>query len=116
LRETDQNNQFTETPKLAKGLNRWENLRTQIIAELEKKKDFDFLMNLYLVDKEVGKAPAALKKPQPAWQDHYLSIEVAQGGKETVSTGSHWNTYKRGRTSACLSQSRQLFAGCVMFA
>ena len=74
--------QYKKLRKLAKGLNRWENLRAQIIAELEKKKDFDFLINLYLVDKEMGKALAALEKPQPAGEDHYLSIEVAQAAKK----------------------------------
>ena len=47
---------YKKLHKLAKQLNCWNALRIQIIAELEKKKDFDFLINLYLYEKEVGNA------------------------------------------------------------
>lgn len=47
---------YKKLHKLANQLNRWDDLRIQIIAELVKKKDFDFLINLYLYEKEVGNA------------------------------------------------------------
>lgn len=73
---------YKKLRKLAKGLNRWDDLRNQIIIEVEKKKDFDFLIDLYLVDKEVGNALATLERLQPGWGNHSLYIEVAQAAKK----------------------------------
>jgi len=53
---------YEKLRKLAKQLNGWDNLRSHIIHELESKKDFDFLVNLYLYEKEVGNALATLEK------------------------------------------------------
>lgn len=66
----------------AKLLKRWDALHTQIIMELEKKKDFNFLINLYLYEKDVGKALATLEKLPQRWGDHELHIEVAQAAKK----------------------------------
>jgi uncharacterized Zn finger protein len=74
--------QYKKLRKLAKGMSRWEDLRAQIITELKKKKDFDFLVNLYLLEKEVGNALAALETLQPDWGDRYLYMEVAQAAKK----------------------------------
>ncbi len=74
--------QYKKLRKLAKELNRWDDLRIQIIAELEKKKDFDFLISLYLYDKEVGNALAVLEKLPPQWGYHTMQIEVAQAAKK----------------------------------
>ena len=74
--------QYKKFRKLAKGLNRWDHLRAQLIAELETKKDFDLLINLYLLEKEVGNALATLEKVQAHWGDHSLQIEVAQAAKK----------------------------------
>jgi hypothetical protein len=68
--------------KLAKQLNRWNDLRAQIINELEKRNRFDFLVTLYLEDKEVGNALAALEKLPERWENHELHIEVAQAAKK----------------------------------
>lgn len=68
--------------KLAKQLNRWNDLRVQIISELEKKNRFDFLITLYLEEKEVGNALAALEKLPERWGNHELHIEVAQAAKK----------------------------------
>ena len=68
--------------KLAKQLNRWDELRAKIIAELENKKDFDFLVSLYLFDKEVGNALVALEKIPERWGDYSLHIEVARAAKK----------------------------------
>ena len=48
--------------KLAKQLNRWNDLRAQIINELEKKNRFDFLITLYLEEKDVDNALTTLEK------------------------------------------------------
>lgn len=74
--------QYKKLRKLAKGMNRWESLRPQIMSELEKKKDFEFLIDLYLLEKEVGKALATLEKVQPDSGDQYLYMEVAQAAKK----------------------------------
>ncbi len=68
--------------KLAKQLNRWNDLRAQIINELEKKNRFDFLITLYLEEKEAGSALAALEKLPERWGNHELHIEVAQAAKK----------------------------------
>lgn len=73
---------YSKLRKLAKQLNRWDNSRAHIIAELENKKDFDFLINLYLLEKEVGNALATLEKLPPRWGDHALHLEVAQAAKK----------------------------------
>jgi len=73
---------YKKLHKLAKQLNRWEALRIQIIADLDKKRDFDFLINLYLYEKEVGEALATLDKLPQRWGDHELHIEVAQAAKK----------------------------------
>ena len=74
--------QFKKLRKLAKQLNRWDDLRNQIIAELEKKKDFNFLISLYLEEKEVGNALATLEKLPERWGGNSLHIEVAQAAKK----------------------------------
>ena len=73
---------YKKLHKLAKQLDRWDALRTQIIAELEKKKNFDFLIPLYLYEKEVGLALATLKKLPQRWGDHELHLEVARAAKK----------------------------------
>jgi len=73
---------YEKLRKLAKQLNRWEDLRSSIIHELEKKKDFDFLISLYLLEKEVGNALATLEKLPQRWGGHTLHIEVAQAAKK----------------------------------
>ena len=73
---------YEKLRKLAKQLNGWDNLRSHIIHELESKKDFDFLVNLYLYEKEVGNALATLEKMPERWGDHPLHIEVAQAAKK----------------------------------
>jgi uncharacterized Zn finger protein len=56
-------------------------LRAQIVAELEKKKDFGLLINIYLHDKEVGLALATLNRMPEHWMVHSLRIEVAKAAK-----------------------------------
>jgi len=73
---------YKKLHKLAKQLSRWDALRTQIVMELEKKKDFNFLINLYLYEKEVGNALTALEKLPERWGNHELHIEVAQAAKK----------------------------------
>ena len=73
---------YKKLRKLAKQLKLWDVLRTQIIAELEKKQDFDFLVDLYLYEKEVGNALATLEKRPQRWGDHGLHIEVARAAKK----------------------------------
>jgi uncharacterized Zn finger protein len=73
---------YKKLHKLAKQINRWDALRIQIITELEKKKDFDFLITLYLYEKEVGLALATLKKLPQRWSDHGLHLEVARAAKK----------------------------------
>jgi uncharacterized Zn finger protein len=68
--------------KLAKQLDRWVTLRIRIIAELEKKKNLDFLITLYLYEKEVGLALTTLKKLPQRWGDHELHLEVAHAAKK----------------------------------
>ncbi|HKY56212.1 MAG TPA: hypothetical protein VJM08_17980, partial [Anaerolineales bacterium] len=67
---------------LAKHLNCWDHLRVHIITELEKKKDFDFLIRLYLHEKEVGNALRTLEKLTERWGDHALQLEVAEAAKQ----------------------------------
>ncbi len=73
---------YKKLRKLAKQLNCWENLRSHIIHELEGKKDFDFLVSLYLLEKDAGNALATLEKLPERWGDHSLHIEVAQAAKK----------------------------------
>jgi uncharacterized Zn finger protein len=73
---------YKQLHKLAKQLDRWDVLRIQIIADLEKKQDFDFLITLYLYEKEVGLALATLKKLPQRWGDHELHLEVARAAKK----------------------------------
>jgi len=68
--------------KLAKQLNRWDDLRAKIISELEKKKGFEFLIGIYLDEKDVGNALKTLEKVQPHWGYHTLHLEVAQAAKK----------------------------------
>ena len=67
---------------MAKQLDRWDVLRTQIIVELEKKQDFDFLITLYLYEKEVGLALAMLQRLPQHWGEHGLHLEVARAAKK----------------------------------
>ncbi len=68
--------------ELAKQLNRWNDLRAQIINGLEKRNSFDFLVALYLEDKEVGNALTTLGRLPERWGDHSIHIEVAQAAKK----------------------------------
>ena len=68
--------------ELAKKLNHWNDLRALIISELEKKNRFDFLVTLYLEEKEVGNALATLERISERWGNHELQIEVAQAAKK----------------------------------
>ena len=73
--------QYKKLCKPAKKLNQWNELRAQIIAELEKKKDFGLLINIHLHDKEVGLALATLGRMPEQWMTHSLRIEVAKAAK-----------------------------------
>ena len=73
---------YKKLHKLAKQLDRWDALCIQIIAKLEKKKNFDFLITLYLYEKEVGLALTTLKKLPQRWGDHGLHLEVARAAKK----------------------------------
>ncbi|MCI0610007.1 MAG: hypothetical protein L0Z71_13225 [Anaerolineae bacterium] len=73
---------YKKLHKLAGQLDRWGHLRAQIISELENKKDFHFLISIYLFEKEVGKALAMLEKLPPRWGDHSTQFEVAQAAKK----------------------------------
>ena len=73
---------YKELRKLARELNRWDNLRMDILKELEIKKHFEFLIHIYLLEKEVGNALAMLEKITPHWRDHTLHLEVAQAAKK----------------------------------
>lgn len=73
--------QYKKLCKPAKQLNRWDELRAQIVAELEKKKDFGLLINIHLHDKEVGLALATLGRLPEQWMAHSLRIEVAKAAK-----------------------------------
>jgi uncharacterized Zn finger protein len=73
---------YKKLHKLAKQLDRWDALRIQIIAQLEKKQDFDFLITLYLYEKEVKLALAMLQKLPQRWGDHELHLEVARAAKK----------------------------------
>ncbi len=74
--------QYKSLRKVAKGLGYWGNLRGQIIAELEAKNNFRFLIDLYLDEKEFGNALAALGKLPERWGDHSIHLEVAQAAKK----------------------------------
>ena len=73
---------YKKLRKLAKQLNHWTDLRVQIINELEKKNRFDFLVTLYLEEKEIGNALATLEKLSERWGNHELHIEVAKAAKK----------------------------------
>jgi tetratricopeptide (TPR) repeat protein len=73
---------YKKLHKLAKQLDRWDALRIQIIAKLEKKQDDNFLITLYLYEKEVGLALAMLQKVPQRWGDHGLHLEVARAAKK----------------------------------
>ncbi len=73
---------YKKLHKLAKQLDRWDALRIQIIAKLEKKQDYNFLITLYLYEKEVGLALAMLQKVPQRWGDHGLHLEVARAAKK----------------------------------
>ena len=73
---------YKKLHKLAKQLDRWDALRIQIIAELEKKQDFDFLITLYLYEKEVELALAMLQKLPQRWGAHGPNLEVARAAKK----------------------------------
>jgi uncharacterized Zn finger protein len=73
---------YKKLHKLAKQPDRWDALRIQIIAELEKRQDFGFLIGLYLYEEEVGLALATLKKLPQRWGDHELHLEVARASEK----------------------------------
>ncbi|HJR79441.1 MAG TPA: SWIM zinc finger family protein [Anaerolineales bacterium] len=73
---------YKKLRKLAKRLNRWESLRAHIITELENRKDAEFLVRLYLSEKDVGNALATLEKMPPRWRDHTIYIDVAQAARK----------------------------------
>lgn len=73
---------YEKLRKLAKQLNRWDDLYANIIAELENKKNFDFLISIYLEEKDVGNALATLEKLPERWRNHELHIEVAEAAKK----------------------------------
>jgi uncharacterized Zn finger protein len=108
--------------ELAKQLNRWNDLRAQIINELEKKNRFDFLITLYLEEKEVGNALATLQRLPERWGNHELQIEVAQAAKKqypqeairifTKETERFINYRDRGNYSQaalCLHEVRDIY-------
>jgi len=67
---------------LAKKLNHWDDLRCQIIAKVGDKKNVEFLIRIYLLDKEVGNAIATLDKLPTRWGGSAVQIEVAQAAKK----------------------------------
>ncbi len=73
---------YKKLHKLARQINKWETLRAQIIMSLEQKKNFDFLVELYLHEKEVANALITLEKLPQRWGDHELHIEVAKAAKK----------------------------------
>lgn len=73
---------YKKLHKLARQINKWETLRAQIIMSLEQKKNFDFLVELYLHEKEVGNALVTLEKLPQRWGGHELHIEVAKAAKK----------------------------------
>ncbi len=68
--------------KLGRQLNRWDNLRAHLIAELERRKNYGVLIHLHLLEKEVEAAISALEKLPLHWRDHMLPIEVARAAKK----------------------------------
>jgi uncharacterized Zn finger protein len=75
--------QYKSLRKVAKGLGQWDNLRGQIITELENKKGLEFLIVLYLDESEIENALATLEKlPQQRWGDHSLDLKVAQAARK----------------------------------
>lgn len=73
---------YKKLRELAKKLGNWDNLRDQIIAEVESKKNFDFLIRIYLLEKEFGSALTILDKLPNRWGSDSLRIEVAQAAKK----------------------------------
>lgn len=74
--------QYKKLYKPAKELKQWNELRTRVVAELEKQKDFGLLVQIHLHDKEVGLAIAALGNMPDQWMVQSLKIEVAQAAKK----------------------------------
>ena len=75
--------QYKRLRKPAMQLNRWDELRAQIIAELEKKKDIGLLINIHLLEKEIALALAALGKMPEQWMARSLGIEVANAARQS---------------------------------
>jgi len=73
---------YEKLRNLAKRLNCWEGLRARVITELENRKHSDFLIRLYLFEKDARNALATLEKMLPRWRDHTLYIDVAQAAKK----------------------------------
>jgi len=74
--------QYKSLRDVANRIGQWDSLRRQIINELETKKDFSFLIDLYLNEKEFGNALAALEKLPERWGDHSIHITAAQAAKK----------------------------------
>jgi uncharacterized Zn finger protein len=73
--------QYKKLCKPAKELNRWDELRTRVVAELDKKKDVDLLVQIHLHEKEVGLAIAALGRMSEHWMGRSLRIDVAKAAR-----------------------------------
>jgi uncharacterized Zn finger protein len=73
--------QYKKLYKPAKQLDRWDELRARVVAELEKKKNFDLLVQIHLHDKEVGLAIAVLGRMSNQWMSRSLGIEVAKAAR-----------------------------------
>ncbi len=73
--------QYKKLFKPAKELKRWDELRARVVAELEKKKDFDLLVQIHLHDKEVGLAIATLGRMSEHWMVRSLRIDVAKAAR-----------------------------------
>jgi uncharacterized Zn finger protein len=73
--------QYKKLYKPARQLDRWNELHARVIAELEKKKDFNLLVQIHLHDKEVGLAIATLGRMSGQWMSRSLGIEVAKAAR-----------------------------------
>lgn len=74
--------QYKELRRLARKMNRWEDLRARITTELKKRKNTHLLIETYLVEKEAGKALTVLKEQPVEWGGQQLRLQVAQAAKK----------------------------------
>jgi uncharacterized Zn finger protein len=73
--------QYKKLYKPARQLDQWNELHTRVIAELEKKKDFNLLVQIHLHNKEVGLAITTLGRMSDQWMSRSLGVEVAKAAR-----------------------------------